>query len=512
MKAPFHKSIGPIPPGFSAGFDSGSGFVKGLSNALRGQEFKGVGVAPPFENLANLVNMFSRELRETTYVMNTGAEGIPVEDLETICAEEFMDAVTSMYPGRKYPAIMIGSISGAMVHLAAAMGIPLLPQTFMIPVSRPGYLSVDEPKRTMDWGLKPGEAFLKNNPYFKLHHMFDPSQDRLTLEKITYFRVKMLRMLLEYERFIVNNLQEGGTIIVSDCTRKWPVTTISDRFIFQFGALGGATEDEFLKGGERVEKFLENYDSHVRRWDSPEPDSEQPEAEWGFDRMLMDDIERIAGENGFRIRNISYYEPEHPSPFVAELYRWWYRQKGVLANRLVAECFFMHEPYWILRTGSVPFWMKFNMDPSADWLEKYLESTDEYEEIFLMLFSHGVDAIGLAGINRWENILQRARKKHGFLGVNIHNFPRDLGSMIKYNTEFKEYIPSRYNFQVPLGLEQLYQFHENNRDRFADMIGFDQNGEKPPEEIKSGEVKSAEKTDSQKSEHKDVEQEQQQEK
>jgi hypothetical protein len=486
MKAPFHKSIGPLPPKFSAGFDSGSGFVKGLSNALKGQEFKGVGVAPPFETLASLVNMFSRELRETTYVMNTGAEGIPAEDLEIIRAEEFMDAVTSMYPDRKYPAIMIGSISGAMVHLAAAMGIPLLPQTFMIPVSRPEYLSVDEPKRTMDWGLKPGEAFLKNNPYFKLHHMFDPSQDRLTLEKITYFRVKMLRMLLEYERFIVNNLQEGGTIIVSDCTRKWPVTTISDRFIFQFGALGGATEDEFLKGGERVEKFLDHYNSHVRRWDSPQPDSQQPEAEWGFDRVLMGDIERIARENNFRIRNISYYEPEHPSPFVAELYRWWYRQKGVLANRLVAESFFMHEPYWILKTGSVPFWMKFNMDPSADWLEKYLESTDHYDEIFLMLFSHGVDAIGLAGINRWENILQRARKKHGFLGVNIHNFPRDLGSMIKYNTEFKEYVPSRYNFQIPLGLDQLYEFHENNQHRFAGMLAFDKTGEKAPGKEQSG--------------------------
>ncbi len=470
MKAPIYKSMGVLPPKFSAGFDSGAGFVKALSNALKGQEFKGLGAAPPVEPLANFVNMLNSELRETTHIMNTGVEGIPADHMISVNAEDFMKAVVNMYPARKYPAIMLGSVSGAMVHLAALMGIPLLPQTYMIPVYRPEYLPIDEPKRTMDWGLKPGEDFLKNNPYFKLHHMFDPSQDRLTLEKISYFRVKMQRMVLEYERFIINNLQEGGTIIISDCTRKWPVTAISDRFIFQFGALGGATEEDFHQGGERVEKFLEHYNSHVRKWDAPETDSELPEAEWGFDRFLMNDIERIAGRNGFKIKNISYYEPEHPSPFVAELYRWWYRQKGVLANRLVGESFFMHEPYWILKTGSVPFWMKFNMGPSADWLEEYLSKADPYDEIFLMLFSHGVDAIGLAGTGRWNEIMGKARKKRDFIGVTINNYPRDLGSLIKYNTEFKEKIPSRYDFHLSLTLDQFYQFEgQYNHGKFQDL-------------------------------------------
>jgi hypothetical protein len=471
MKAPLYSSLGVLPPKFSAGFDSGAGFVKALSNALKHQEYKGLGVAPPVEPLANLVNMFSREMRETTYVMNTGAEGIPADEMTKVNAEEFMKAVVNMYPARKYPAIIIGSISGAMVHLAALMGIPLLPQTYMIPVQRPGYLSVDEPKRTMEWGLKPGEVFLKNNPYFSLHHMFDPSQDRLTLEKITYFRVKMQRMVLEYERFIINNLQEGGTIIISDCTRKWPVSTINERFFFQFGALGGATEEEFHNGGERVEKFLEHYNSHVRRWDSPRPDSEQPEAEWGFDRNLMGDIERIATQNGFKVKNYSFYEPEHPSPFVAELYRWWYNQKGVLVNRLVGESFFMHEPYWILRTGSVPFWMKFNTDPSVEWIEEYLSTADPYDEIYLMLFSHGVDAIGLPGIDRWKKVMEKARKKYDFIGVDIKNYPRDLGSMIKYNTEFKEKIPSRYDFHISLSMDQFVNFENQfNQGKFARLI------------------------------------------
>lgn len=476
MKAPIHKAIGVLLPQFSAGFDSGTGFIKGLSNALKGQEFKGAGITPPFEPIANLVDLLPKKIRETLYVQSTGAEAIKEEDISQINAEEFSKAIVNMYPKRKYPAIMIGSVSGAMVHLAAAMGIPLIPQTFMIPVQRPEYLSIDEPKRTMDWALKPGEELLRNNPHLKLHHMFDPSQDRLTLEKISYFRVKMLRMDLNYERFILNHLQEGGTIIISDCTRKWPVTSINDRFVFQFGALGGATEEDFFKGSERVAKFLEHYNSHVRSWDAPKPDSEQLEAEWGFDRTLMEDITRLSKENNYKIQNISFYEPEHPSPFVAELYRWWYKRKAAFTNRLVAESFFMHEPYWILRTGSIPFWMKFNMDASADWLEQYLNSADPYDEIYLMLFSHGVEAVGLAGMERWKKIISQARQKYDFLGVNPENFPQDLGVMIKYNTEFKKKIPSRYNFKIPLSLDQLNEFYQQyHQGAFSDLLKIETN-------------------------------------
>lgn len=471
MKAPINKALGGMPPKFTAGFDSGTGFVKALSNCLKGQDFEGVGITPPLKTLATIADRLPRKMREMIYVRTTGAEEFPAEELKDIEAEEFSKAVVNMYPQRKYPAIMVGSVSGAMVHLAALMGIPLLPQSFLIPVRRPFHLPIDEPKRTMDWALKPGEDFLQNNPGMKLHHMYDPGQDRLTLEKITYFRVKMQRMHLVYERFINNHLQEGGTIIISDCTRTWPVTTVNDRFIFQVGGLGGITEEEYLHGSERVSQFLEKYNSHVRKWDTPEADSKQPEAEWGFDRTLMKDLERISRQNGFNLKNISFFEPEHPSPFVAELYRWWYGKKGALTNRLIGENFFLHDPYWTLRTASVPFWMRFNMDPSADWLEKYLEEAAPYDEIYQMLFSHGVEGPGLAEAEKWEKIISRARVKHDFLGVNPQNFPLDLASMINYNKDFKKRITSRYDFKVPLSLDQLEEFYgKYDQQEFKDLL------------------------------------------
>lgn len=458
-------------PVFSAGFDSGAGFIKALSNFLKGREFQGLGITPPVEPLLETINKLPVSLNEKLFITATGAEGIPAANMNKVDASEFMKAVVNTYPDAKYPAVMLGAVSGAMVHLAAALKIPLLPQTFLIPVSHPAHLPVDEPKRTLEWGLKPGENFLKNNPYFKLHHMFDPVQDRQTLEKITYFRVKMQRMVLEYERFLINNLQKGGTIIISDCTQKWPVTTISNRFVFQFGGVGATTPEEYHEGSKRVSNFLEKYDSHVRRWEAPKTDSSQPEAEWGFDDLIMNDITAIAQRHGFRIKRLTYQEPDHPSPAIAEMYRWWYRQKDVITNRLVAESFFMHEPYWILKTASVPFWMKFNTEHSADWLEQYLTTAESYDEVYLMLFSHGVESIGLAKPQRWKHIMRNAAVNWGFIGNDPDKFPSDPVSMVKYNSEFKRRMKSRYDFQLPLTLRQMNRFFDYyNQSGFSSLI------------------------------------------
>jgi len=42
--------------------------------------------------------------------------------------------------------------------------------------------------------------------------------------------------------------------------------------------------------------------------------------------------------------------------------------------RLLVESFIVMEPFWTIRTGSVPFWMVFNKLPSAEALEQYLDA------------------------------------------------------------------------------------------------------------------------------------------
>jgi hypothetical protein len=94
-----------------------------------------------------------------------------------------------LYPPKAYPAVAIGSSNGAAVHLWAALGIPWLPQTLLIPVARSG-CSLDEPVEDAQWAQDPARLLLDANPDIQLHHMNDPVQDRLMIQRMTYFRVK----------------------------------------------------------------------------------------------------------------------------------------------------------------------------------------------------------------------------------------------------------------------------------------------------------------------------------
>jgi hypothetical protein len=195
--------------------------------------------------------------------------------------------------------------------------------------------------------------------------MHDPNQDRLMVQRMTYFRVKHLRLPEAYAQFLEETLEPGGTLFLVECGLRWPTTRVGERHLFQFGALGGATPAEYLHGGPRVEAYLRRYDSPRRRWDPPEPDGEHPEAEWGFEPALRADVEALARRRGWRLRRIVFDQPEDLSPLVADLHRWWYRRLGRPDGRLLVESFVLLDPYWALRTGAVPFWMVFNVEPSA---------------------------------------------------------------------------------------------------------------------------------------------------
>src|SRR5205823_1527409 len=145
-----------------------------------------------------------------------------------------------------------------------------------------------------------------------------------------------------------------------------------------------------------------------------EPDGISPEAEWGFEPALRGDVERFARQHGYRLRRIVFEQPEAMSPLVADLYRQWYGRRRMPANRLMVESFILMEPWWALRTGSVPFWMVFNKEPSADALQRYLDGVDPYDEMYMMLFSHGFNSIGLVPIDHCKSILRRARRRSAF--------------------------------------------------------------------------------------------------
>jgi hypothetical protein len=116
---------------------------------------------------------------------------------------------------------------------------------------------------------------------------------------------------------------------------------------------------------------------------------------------------------------------------------------------LLAECFVLLEPWWTLRSGSVPFWMVFNTEPSRARLAEYLDRAAPYDEIRLLLFSHGVDSVGLATIDNWERLLAKARKIGVLTGVDRDAYPRDFASLARAHRELAR-IRTVYPMPLPL--------------------------------------------------------------
>jgi hypothetical protein len=457
-------------PDYLADFDSATGMLRALAASLHGEGIPLLGAmprsrAPAMTLLASTVNRLPKPLQEQVYVWSGWLEAVSPRTLPSVSGDEVAAWMTSVYPQRQYPAVVVGSANGAAVHLWAALGIPWLPQTFLVPVARSG-VRPDEPRQELHWAEPHAEIVLRQNADLELHHMHDPVQDRLMVRRMSYFRFKRRTLGAAYERFLRECLEPGGTIVVMECGLAWPTTRYGDRRVFQFGALGGATVDEMMHGGARVEDYLRRHRSHRTRWDPPQPDGISPEAEWGFAPALRADVEAFARRHGYRVRRVLFEDPEDLSPMVADLYRWWYQRLGAADNRLVVDSFILMEPYWTIRTRSVPFWMVFNKEPSWHAVDRYLRDAPSFDEVLITLFSHGVDSIGLVPIEQWRQLGHRAARGTGFIGVDERAFPRDFAVFVRYHFDFLRKIRARYPMPSALTLAELNEFLREAPNRY----------------------------------------------
>jgi hypothetical protein len=448
-----------------AGFDSAAALLMATANATWGKGFPAMGHPPALRPLVRASEALPEGPRRAAYAAATGFEAIPQKRIGDVSADDIAGWVADLYPERRFPAAIVGSSSGALVHLAAALGVPWLPQTIMIGVRRTGG-GIDDPRGDLEQARESGEALVAANPDIPLHQMHDPSQDRLSLRYITYFRIKYRRLSAAYRRFLTERLEPGSTILVSECRKRWPATRVGDRYFFQFGAVGGMDPEEYFTGSPRVAEYLARYGVDMERWDPPRPDCEVPEAEWGFEAALMDDIEAFARDNGHRVLRLAFDDAEYASPLVADLYRDWYRRRGIPENRLVVESFALVEPRLMLETGSVPFWLTFNCRPSLDWLRKYLSGAERYDQIRMMIFPHGTESVGLPSIDEWREVMTEASGDAAFLGVNEKAYPNHFGELARYDSEL-EALEGRHPLPEPMPLEDFERFLAKAESRYA---------------------------------------------
>ncbi|WP_436345398.1 hypothetical protein [Natronorubrum sp. FCH18a] len=447
-------------------FDSTTVFVRAAARYLRGEEFPALGmIHPKLAPLGARLNHLPRRARTEFYTRSGANEGVSPDDLGDVDVEEFREWVVDQYPEKGYPAVVVGSSNGAAVYLAAMLGVPWLPQTFLVPIRRE--MDPDAIREDVQWGEAHAEPFLEANPDVSVHQMHDPNQDRLMVQKLAYFRTKSHTLGDAYEEFIDTVLASDGTIVSLECEYDWPAIELGDRHSFQVGGLGGLSPEEYYEGSDNVAEFLARQDAGIREWDTPEPDGRMPESEWGFEPALREDVKRVADERGYDLRRLSFDDPRDLSPFVADWYRERYAERDRPVERLLVQSFALVEPWWTIRTGSVPYWAAFNTESDADFLEEYLENTEQYDEIRATLFGHGVESAGLASTDRWLEVLSRARDEYGFVGVDADEFPYDVETHVRYHRDLPDEIEARHAHLPPLSFDRFDSITSDIADEYA---------------------------------------------
>lgn len=414
-----------------------------LGAALNGHEAPLLALFPPLPGrllepsvdwMVGRIERLPESVLAAIYRQSGRSDAVSARRVDGVRADELASWVVQHYPRRRYPVVFLGSSNGAVTHLAAALGAPWLPQTLLLAVKTSG-LDPDDPTAGLQ-ALRPiGQRFLAANPGMELHHMHDPVQDRLMIAGMAYFRVKFRELPGPYRAFLAECLEPGGTIVLVDCTLKWPVTAVGDRHVFQFGALGGATEREFRYGGPRVAEFLRRQGVDRDSWRPPPADQESPEAEWGFAEPLAADLEATPAELGLRVERLRFGQPEHISPLIADLFRDWYAGQGLPSSQLVVSSFLLMDPMLTIRTGSVPYWALFPTQPSLDRLTGYLSSTSAYDYIRVTIFPHGAHSIGLPSVGEWEAVTRAARRHGELIAVHPDRYPRHFRALTGFHHE-----------------------------------------------------------------------------
>lgn len=442
------------PPRGIARFDSAAGMAQALAACLHGERFSSPSQSPLLDSLMPPINLLPKRQREWVYTVGGMSEGIRERDAQGLDVEGISEWIAGLYPQRRYEAAFIGSSNGALMHMAAALRLPWLPQTFLTPVRAP-FSDPDDAQRGFHDGLRITDAMLRADPRIAVHHMQDPNQDRLMLSAMSYFRLKHRALPLAYREFLLRSLAPNATIYINACTRDWPVTRTGDRSFYQFGAVGGATEDEYFSGSSRVAEYLRRYGSKRSHWSPPAPTQRAPEAEWGYDEALTASILDLAKEKNWRVVEMRFEDPESFSFVTAAIYRDWYRSMGMESSaRLVVDSFILMDPYMTMRLRAVPFWLVFCTEPSPETFRRFLDDEASFDEIDMMLFSHGTEGVGVTSIARWQALLDKAHKKGRFLGVDKRRYPRDFATFVRFDRALSRLRP-QYELPPPMPLAQF---------------------------------------------------------
>ncbi len=405
-------------------FDSASTTVRVLAAAINGQGTVGLAMPKMFDLAARASQYLPSALRTRLFSFGAANEAVQLSELSSEDGPRAARWVTSRYENvQKTRSIFIGATNGAVVDLAARLGAPWLPQTWLVLLRRE--VDPDDISAVIEHGTQISDRLIKYFPDVAIHQMHDPLNDRGNAAQAAYLRMKWQRLPDAYRDFIRTRLEPGGTIFINGCDYRWPTKKLGEHHFFQLGGYGAiASEDLLARYG---------YSANAC-W------SQRPEAEWGYEEALTADVQELAASVGARVVRLTYEAPQALSAPIARLFM------KDSSQRLFVTNFNMLAPAFIGYSGAVPYWAVFNDQKSLADLQNFLKEHGPFEGIESLLFQNGVNADGQATALEWRNVLAAHTPDARLVGLRPAHHPQDFAAFDRYRRALRDI---EHNLQTP---------------------------------------------------------------
>ncbi|MCR4404735.1 MAG: hypothetical protein NUW06_05635 [Candidatus Acetothermia bacterium] len=313
----------------------------------------------------------------------------------------------SQYPSRPYRAIVVGSPSGAVAHLAALLGAPFLTSSFLLSFRH--RIAPDDIQSYREFGERVAARLLERHEEFEAINHYDPLHDRALIKHADLLRLRLVRLPEAYCQFIREHLARDGCLILISCTYPWPQYRLGERSFLQVGGLGGVSPEEFL-----------------RRWSLQQPLEERPESEWGCPPGLAQEVRRFARESRLELLELQL---DHPQRYSLLAYRA-YLAAGAREDELMLDCFTYINPYTNLITAIPALWLPYNDRESFGFARRFVAERG-FARIYLALatsFARCEDTVAFA---EWARLLERKGQLE-LLGVDPRRYPADPWAPFAY--------------------------------------------------------------------------------
>jgi hypothetical protein len=350
----------------------------------------------------------------------------------------------SRYRDGEYPGLVVGSPTGAAVHLAAALGVPWLPAGFDVAVARPagdaGDTSrLDDVSRALEDGRAPADAVMAANPDVCVRQVYDPVGRRAASGSMVDLRVQWTRLPAAYQEFLATRLGPYAPLILVRDVGRWLVSRGGTGHSFQLGTrAGGLTAAEYYQGSDRLRLALRTLGSRSGVLNRvPRPTEAQ--CDTAVPGPFADHIGRLCAADRRPIRQVLFARPDALSRCVAELTRTRLREAGRPGDRLIVECGRLTDPARVRRAGLVPYWCDHPLHQVVDELEWWLAGSRTFGTIDVLVDPPGASYPGVASLNRWTTIASFAGRQGAVDRRCARSYPIGSVPPQHVSTVFRQY-------------------------------------------------------------------------